>query len=253
MSSSNKKTQVAVAASASASPTPFCKVCHDAKKPIEVYTSHWVRDTPGGKIVCPTLLKITCNYCKEDGHMPSQCSKLAGKYDRNHSKNSLKQQAPAQQAPAKRAPAKAAQQAKSAQQAPAKSAPAPKNHFNALSVLIEHEEAVLEKKAQAQVQAQVDEKQRKEQFEQNFPRIGTSTSSTSTSVSSTSTSTSTSSIFRGYASAAAAKMKEVAKTAATAESAAPAATAASAAPAAKDIDYSARIDPTKTTTSWFDD
>ncbi len=46
-------------------------------------------------------------------------------------------------------------------------------------------------------------------------------------------------------------MKEVAKTAApaaTAESAAPAASAA-----AKDIDYSARIDPTKTTTSWFDD
>jgi len=186
--------------------------------------------------------------------MPSQCSKLAGKYDRNHYKNSLKQQA---QAPA--------QQAKSAQQAQqAKSAPAPKNHFNALSVLIEHEEAVLEKKAQAQVQAQVDEKQRKEQFEQNFPRIGTSVSSTSTSVSSTSTSvsststsvsstsTSTSSIFRGYASAAA-KMKEVAKTAATAESAAPAATAAPAAPAAKDIDYSARIDTTKTTTSWFDD
>ena len=242
MSSSNKKTQVA--ASAAASPTPFCKVCHDAKKHIEVYTSHWVRDTPGGKIVCPTLLKITCNYCKEDGHMPSQCSKLAGKYDRNHSKNSLKQQAPAkaqqapakaQQAPAKSAPAQQAQQAKSA--------PAPKNHFNALSVLIEHEEAVLEKKAQAQVQAQVDEKQRKEQFEQNFPRIGTSVSSTSTSVSSTSTSTSTSSIFRGYASAAAAKMKEVAQTAAPAKTAAP---------AAKDIDYSARIDPTKTTTSWFD-
>ena len=239
MSSSNKKTQVAAAVAAS--PTPFCKVCHDAKKPIEVYTSHWVRDTPGGKIVCPTLLKITCNYCKEDGHMPSQCSKLAGKYDRNHSKNSLKQQAPAK---AQEAPA---QQAKSAQQAPANAAPAPKNHFNALSVLIEHEEAVLEKKAQAQVQAQVDEKQRKEQFEQNFPRIGTSVSSTSTSVStsvsSTSTSTSTSSIFRGYASAAA-KMKEVAKTAAT---------AAPAASAAKDIDYSVRIDPTKTTTSWFDD
>ena len=39
-------------------------------------------------------------------------------------------------------------------------------------------------------------------------------------------------------------MKEVAQTAATAK------TAAS---AAKDIDYSARIDPTKTTTSWFDD
>jgi hypothetical protein len=56
----------------------FCKVCYDAKK--KDYTSHYVRDRVGGKVVCPTLLSQQCKYCKKHGHTPSQCPALEGKY-----------------------------------------------------------------------------------------------------------------------------------------------------------------------------
>lgn len=56
----------------------FCKVCYDAGKPEWEYTSHYVKDQPGpnGKVVCPVILNIECNYCHEKGHTPSHCPKL---------------------------------------------------------------------------------------------------------------------------------------------------------------------------------
>jgi hypothetical protein len=60
----------------------FCKVCKDAGKTEAVYTSHWVRNAPGpdGKVVCPTLLRTVCKYCKAKGHVIKFCPKLKGKY-----------------------------------------------------------------------------------------------------------------------------------------------------------------------------
>ena len=57
---------------------PFCKVCHDAGKPIEVYTSHFVKSEPGpkGKVVCPTLLEQACTFCHTNGHTVSYCMEL---------------------------------------------------------------------------------------------------------------------------------------------------------------------------------
>ena len=59
----------------------FCPVCRDAGKPIEVYTSHYVKDQPGpnGKVVCPTLLTQPCRYCKKTGHTIKYCPKLVNK------------------------------------------------------------------------------------------------------------------------------------------------------------------------------
>lgn len=60
---------------------PFCKVCYDAGKPEELYASHFVKDRPGpdGRVVCPTLLNQECRYCKEKGHTPTHCPRLADK------------------------------------------------------------------------------------------------------------------------------------------------------------------------------
>lgn len=62
--------------SASSTATPFCKVCCDAGKPKEEYTSHYVKDQPGpnGKVVCPTLLNQACRICNKTGHTSSYCS-----------------------------------------------------------------------------------------------------------------------------------------------------------------------------------
>jgi hypothetical protein len=59
-------------------PTPYCKVCHDAGKSKAIYTSHFVKDSPGpnGKVICPYLLSLNCRYCKENGHTLSHCEKL---------------------------------------------------------------------------------------------------------------------------------------------------------------------------------
>ena len=56
----------------------FCKVCYDAGKPKEVFTSHFLRESadPKSKIVCPTLLETVCKFCKEKGHTPKHCEKL---------------------------------------------------------------------------------------------------------------------------------------------------------------------------------
>lgn len=65
--------------------TPFCKVCKKAGKPQSVYTSHFVRDKPNGKVVCPTLLSTECRYCHELGHTKAHCPKLAEKARRQAS------------------------------------------------------------------------------------------------------------------------------------------------------------------------
>jgi len=56
---------------------PFCKVCHDTGKTESEYTSHFVRERPDAtsKVVCPTLLALSCNFCHMKGHTVSKCHK----------------------------------------------------------------------------------------------------------------------------------------------------------------------------------
>lgn len=55
---------------------PYCKVCFDAGKPENEYTSHWVKDL-NGKTTCPTLLDTECRYCHKLGHTAKFCDILA--------------------------------------------------------------------------------------------------------------------------------------------------------------------------------
>jgi len=55
---------------------PYCKVCCDAGKPKNEYTSHWVKDL-AGKTTCPTLLNTECRYCYKLGHTAKFCQVLA--------------------------------------------------------------------------------------------------------------------------------------------------------------------------------
>lgn len=64
---------------------PFCGICKKAGKSHSVYTSHYVRDKPNGKVVCPTLLSTECRYCHELGHTKAHCPKLAEKARRKAS------------------------------------------------------------------------------------------------------------------------------------------------------------------------
>ena len=57
--------------------TPCCAVCRDAGLPD--FNTHWVRDRPGGNVVCPYLLGLECRYCHAKGHMPSHCPQLKKK------------------------------------------------------------------------------------------------------------------------------------------------------------------------------
>jgi hypothetical protein len=61
---------------------PFCPVCKSAGKPFEEYTSHFVKNRPGGSVICPTLLNQECNYCHEKGHTIKYCPKLKEKNNR---------------------------------------------------------------------------------------------------------------------------------------------------------------------------
>ena len=58
---------------------PFCKVCFDAGKTEKEYSSHYVRSDPGpnSKVVCPTLLSLSCGYCGNCGHTPKFCPTLS--------------------------------------------------------------------------------------------------------------------------------------------------------------------------------
>jgi len=55
---------------------PFCKVCFDAKKPKEIYESHWVKDREGN-VTCITLNEQECRYCYKSGHTVKFCEALA--------------------------------------------------------------------------------------------------------------------------------------------------------------------------------
>jgi hypothetical protein len=57
---------------------PFCKVCYDTGKTVEMYSSHFVRENrdPNSRILCPTLLALECRYCFIRGHTVSKCPKL---------------------------------------------------------------------------------------------------------------------------------------------------------------------------------
>ena len=51
---------------------PLCKVCKDANKSVQEYSSHWTKDNKGN-VCCPTLLNQKCRYCKESGHTTKYC------------------------------------------------------------------------------------------------------------------------------------------------------------------------------------
>lgn len=56
----------------------MCKVCLDAGKSKEVYTSHFTRETPDPKsrVLCPTLLAQECKFCHKMGHTIKYCKEL---------------------------------------------------------------------------------------------------------------------------------------------------------------------------------
>ena len=57
--------------------SPFCKVCYDAKQ--DGFNTHYVRDRPGGEVVCPYLLSLDCAYCGNPGHTVKYCDILQAK------------------------------------------------------------------------------------------------------------------------------------------------------------------------------
>ena len=61
--------------------TAFCKICKDAGKSKEEYTSHWPRESPrhDSAVVCPTLLSQECRYCHGLGHTKKWCPILKKK------------------------------------------------------------------------------------------------------------------------------------------------------------------------------
>ncbi len=56
----------------------YCKVCADAKKPINEVTNHNVKSAQG-VVLCPTLLSQECRYCKQSGHTVKFCKTLEEK------------------------------------------------------------------------------------------------------------------------------------------------------------------------------
>jgi hypothetical protein len=60
---------------------PCCKVCKDAGKSENEYSSHYVKDL-NGQVTCPTLLSQECRFCGRKGHTTSHCSELAKKKEK---------------------------------------------------------------------------------------------------------------------------------------------------------------------------
>ena len=88
---------------------PFCKVCQDAGKPENIYTSHYTRESadPKSKVICPTLLALECRYCFKNGHTVKYCSVLASN-KKMQEKAAQKQQEQKQQEQKQKEQAKAA-------------------------------------------------------------------------------------------------------------------------------------------------
>jgi hypothetical protein len=55
---------------------PCCKVCKDAGKSAQEYSSHWPKNNTG-RVVCPTLLEQRCRNCDAFGHTVKYCQELA--------------------------------------------------------------------------------------------------------------------------------------------------------------------------------
>jgi hypothetical protein len=54
----------------------FCKVCHDAGKSENEYTSHGLKNERG-IVICPILLEQCCRYCDKKGHTVKYCPTLS--------------------------------------------------------------------------------------------------------------------------------------------------------------------------------
>ena len=67
--------------SSSATGQKFCKVCKDAGKSVDEYSSHFVRENanPSSRVICPTLLALNCSYCTKFGHTVKYCPLLKEK------------------------------------------------------------------------------------------------------------------------------------------------------------------------------
>jgi hypothetical protein len=160
--------------------TPWCKVCYDAGKPAKEYTSHYVRDAPGGTVICPTLLNQTCNYCKIAGHVPSCCPELKGKYQKNYKTSQPLAPAPARRAPAPTRPAPTPRP--NPNPAPKKPAPVPakikKNFLSTLATLMEEDEQKYKQDEQQYKQ----EEERKQRLNENFPTMSRNKNTTDTTI-----------------------------------------------------------------------
>ena len=69
---------------------PFCPVCKAAGQSNKEYTSHFVKDRPGGNVICPLLLAQECHYCHQKGHTPKFCPRLKEKRERKRQTNDQK-------------------------------------------------------------------------------------------------------------------------------------------------------------------
>ena len=76
---SRSKSNVGSSLNQSQKVKPFCKVCYDSGKSESMYNSHFVRETRdvNSRVVCPTLLAISCRFCGGRGHTVSKCKKAA--------------------------------------------------------------------------------------------------------------------------------------------------------------------------------
>jgi hypothetical protein len=52
--------------------SPYCATCKKAGEPENVYLSHFTKDTPGGKVTCPTIKNFRCKECGESGHIANE-------------------------------------------------------------------------------------------------------------------------------------------------------------------------------------
>lgn len=70
----------------------YCKVCADSKKPMNIVTSHNVRNLKNGAITCPTLLEQSCKQCGQKGHTVSRCKQQAKKDEEPVSKKTKREE-----------------------------------------------------------------------------------------------------------------------------------------------------------------
>ena len=101
MSRTMSRTQSKVA------PSKFCNVCKQAGKSEQEYTSHFTKSS-ATVVTCPMLLSQRCGWCRELGHTPKYCKKLANekKYAQQQESNQKAIEAPKPTKPAPKPVAK---------------------------------------------------------------------------------------------------------------------------------------------------